>query len=163
LNGGAVFGAFYIPVQEVFNWFASRGRLLEFDVLPSLLARREIRESLPALLITEFAKPESPSDDLVGANGFEMKSSFHFDGELAAALYAGGAYGSEADGAGRAEKEEALRFCDAMFGSRFSEIWYYESSTAWTPWFRDEGWDWTAVLFDQRTHNLWLLAITDKD
>ena len=52
---------------------------------------------------------------------FQAKSSFLFDGELAEALYAGGAYTSP-QGDGRVEKERSLAFCEALFGLRLSEV-----------------------------------------
>jgi hypothetical protein len=93
---------------------------------------------------------------------FQATSSFLFDGELAGSLYAGGAYTS-ATGDGRTEKENALAFCEALFELRFSEVQYYSSHEAWTSWFGNIAWDWTAILFDLRTRALSILAITDSD
>jgi hypothetical protein len=93
---------------------------------------------------------------------FRVTSSFLFDGELAEKLYAGGAYTS-AKGDGRAEKENSLAFCEALFGLRLSEVWYCSSHSAWTPWFGNIAWDWTAILFDRRLRALSILAVTDSD
>ncbi len=93
---------------------------------------------------------------------FQERSSFLFDGELAKALYAGGAY-TTPQGDGRAEKESSLAFCEALFGLRFSEVWHCFTYSDWTPWFANVTGDWTAVLFDRRLRALSILASTDSD
>lgn len=164
-NGGALLAAFEVGPNDDFDWFASRNRLLEFDILPLLLARTEVRDALPALKIADFPVAEnfSTACSIESANGFEGSSPFNFDGELSHVLFYGGAYTSRADRDGRAEKEAALRFCDIAFGMRFSEVLYFKSHSAWTPWFGAIAWDWTAVLFDRRLRKLWILAVTDTD
>lgn len=104
----------------------------------------------------------SENCSLGDGSGFQMTSSFLFDGQLAQVLYSGGAY-TKSIGDGRIEKENSLAFCDAVFGSRFSEISCFSSHSAWTPWFQGIAWDWTAVLFDRRRRELALLAVTDTD
>jgi hypothetical protein len=164
-NGGALFAAFEVGPDSCFDWFASRNRLLEFDILQLLLARSEVRDALPALKIPDFHIDFSRASSVESANGFEEISPFWFDGYLSEILYRGGAYGSGAHGDGRAEKEAALRFCDAAFGMRFSEVLYFQTHNAWTPWFGDISiaLDWTAVLIDRRLRKLWILAVTDED
>ena len=93
---------------------------------------------------------------------FRVTSSFLFDGELAEELYAGGAYTSS-HGSGRAEKENSLAFCEALFGLRLSEVWYCSSRSDWIPWFANVTGDWTAILFDRRIRVLSILATTDSD
>lgn len=200
-NGGALFASFHVGPNETFDWFASRGRLLEFGLLRLLLDRVEVSSALTALEI-QPSKPEDPvfafrtmaeiiKSDFPGGvinpenpefaflrdlgigneyelgdceydGNFRVTSSFLFDGELAQALYFGGAYTS-AQGDGRAEKEQSLGFCDALFGLRLSEVWYCSSHSAWTPWFRNIACDWTAILFDPRLRALSIVAVTDSD
>lgn len=93
---------------------------------------------------------------------FQERSSFLFDGELATALYGGGAY-TTPQGDGRAEKESSLAFCEALFGLRFSEVWHCFTYSDWTPRFANVTGDWTAVLFDRRLRALSILATTDSD
>lgn len=119
-NGGAFFASWQVGSNKHFDWFASRNRLLEFGILRQLLARGEIRNGLPDLEIRPVL-----SDDLMSENcslgdgsGFQMTSSFLFDGQLAQVLYSGGAY-TKSIGDGRIEKENSLAFCDAVFGSRY--------------------------------------------
>src|SRR3954454_19129838 len=50
-NGGAIFATFRVGDSRTFDWFASRNRLAEFDILPSLLRREEVRVRLPELQI----------------------------------------------------------------------------------------------------------------
>jgi hypothetical protein len=110
--------------------------------------------------ITEDFEIGQPEYD----GNFRLTSSFLFDGELAQKLYYGGAYTSaSAKGDGRAEKENSLAFCEALFGLRLSEVGYYSTHNGWTPWFGNIGLDWTAILFDRRTRALSILAVTDTD
>jgi len=190
VNGGALFASFRVGPSKIFDWFASRGRLLEFGILRRLLDRDEVNRALPALKI-EPSKPDDPAfvvhrlgdlrpvdsgladfgirEDLqVGQfeydGNFRATSSFLFDGELAQKLYCGGAYtGASGRGDGRAEKENALAFCEALFGLRLAEVCYYSSHNDWTPWFGSIGLDWTAILFDQRARALSILAVSDTD
>ena len=163
-NGGALLIAFEVGPNSDFDWFASRERLLDFDILGLLLARREVRDALPALEIPDFCIDWSRAS-MESANGFEENSSFKFDSKLSRVLFYGGAYPSCTGSDGRAEKEAALRFCDTAFGMRFSEVSYYRSYSAWTDWFGSISTylDWTAVLFDRRLRKLWILAVTDSD
>jgi hypothetical protein len=57
-NGGVLFTSFNVGPSEAFDWFASRGRLLEFGILRQLLDRVEVSSALPALQI----QPSSPED-----------------------------------------------------------------------------------------------------
>jgi hypothetical protein len=173
--------------SKAFDWFASRSRLLEFGILRRLLDRVEVSSALPALKI-QPSTPEDPAfvvrrvgdyaPENYGINygigddyefgdyeydgNFRLTSSFLFDGQLAQVLYAGGAYTSTR-GDGKAEKENSLAFCEALFGLRFSEISHFSSQSAWTPWFGSIAWDWTAILFDRRVRALSILAVTDTD
>jgi len=200
-NGGALFASFNVGPSNAFDWFASRGRLLEFGILRQLLDRVEVSSALPALGI-QPSRPEDPAfavrtlgeiiksefpggvmnsdhpgfkslrdygivddyelGDCEYDGNFRVTSSFLFDGELAQAVYAGGAYTSP-EGDGRTEKENSLAFCEALFGLRLSEVWYCSSHSAWTPWFGNIAWDWTAILFDRRLRALSILAVTDSD
>ncbi len=189
-NGGALFASFQVGTSEIFDWFASRERLVEFGILRQLLDRNEVRSALPKLSI-EALRPDDPSlvvhalkkfgpiddsfavhgigeDTEVGNRGYEGElqwtSPFLFDGELARKLYTGGCY-TRPEGNGSSEKERSLAFCEALFGSRFAEISYYATHSPWTPWFGNisEGLDWTAILFDRRTRILSVLVTTDSD
>jgi hypothetical protein len=164
-NGGAYLAAFRVGPDSVFDWYASRNRLLEWDILPSLLRREEIRGSLPELTIPNTVVEGQPqgSCSVSTAEGFKMESAFMFDGRLAQTIYIGGAYSHPQTNDGRQAKQMALDFCDALFEQRFSEVQLFNNFDAWTPWFQNIAWDWTAVLFDTRQRMLFILAVTDTD
>lgn len=152
-NGGAYLAAFDVGPSSVFDWFASRNRLEDEQLLDELLTRPFVRQAFPELLIPSSGPIKS---------GLSMSSQFLFEGALSQALYQGGAYHT-AKGDGREEKLFSLEVCDAMFGLRFGEVSYYITYEAWTPWFNGIAWDLTAVLFDRRARKLWVTAITDTD
>jgi hypothetical protein len=163
-KGGALLSAFQISPDAGFDWFASRNRLLEQDILASLLWRSEIRQALPELMIPISSEQDAAFQSCVAGdgNGFKMESPFLFDGHLAQSLHTGGAYWKQ-QGDGKAERQLALSFCEAAFNSRFAEVLSYVSYDMWTRWFHGIAWDWTSVLFDLRLRNLWILAVTDTD
>lgn len=168
-NGGAHFSAFRVGESEIFDWFASRNRLAEYDIVSSLLGRSEVQMALPELRIPPAnSEIHAQHCSIVTVNGFEMESSFLFDGRLARTLYCGGAYGpdrlAETPNLGAKEaKQLALRLCDELFEQRFSEVDLFNNYSAWTPWFHGIAWDWTALLFDRRKRMFSILAITDTD
>jgi hypothetical protein len=163
-NGGAFLSAVMIEEDPIFDHFASRNWLLKYQLLGRLLHRTEIRTSLRDLAITDaIDPPESPAESLVSlTDGFTKESPFLFDGKLAWTLYEGGAY-HKPQGDGRTEKELANSFCEALFQNRYAEIEFFSSHHAWTPWFQDVNWDWTAVLLDLRKRMMWILVLTDTD
>ena len=164
-NGGAVLASIQVGANDTFDWFASRNRLLEFDVLRSLLRRESIRDALPELMIPieEASNGESDTCEIVKARGFEFDNPFLFDGQLAARLFTGGAYGSSQKIEAKAAKQLAMGFCDAVFQQRYGDVSLFSSYDAWTPWFHGIAWDWTAILFDRRDRRLSILAVTDTD
>jgi hypothetical protein len=163
VNGGAFLCAFRISPDRTFDWFASRRRLLEHNILASILSRSEVRESVSSLMIPAPEHSINPSSGpLTDAHDFSAESPFLFDGRLAGSLYSGGAY-TVWEGDGRAEKQLALDFCKAAFALRFGDLASYVNFGPWTPWFHEMGYDWTSVLFDVELRNLWMLAVTDTD
>jgi hypothetical protein len=150
--GGAYLVAFDVGPDLIFDWYASRNRLWEAELIDTLLVRQEIRTALPDLRI-----PSVPQN-----TGLGMHDPFLFDGHLSNILYVGGAYWSK-KGDGRSEKLFAIAVCDAMFSLRFGEITLCLSYAPWTPWFKGIAWDLTAAIFDRRLRRLWILVVTDTD
>lgn len=163
-NGGAVFATISVGSDRVLDWFASRNRWLEWEILPRILRREEIKESLTELNIGTLPAVAEAGEGCSTSNtdGFRMDNAFFFDGQLAACLYSGGAY-THPSGDGRSAKQLALDFCDALFQHRFADLSLFTSHNAWTSWFHEIAWDWTAVLFDRRKRVLHILAVTDTD
>jgi len=163
-NGGATFATVALGPDRVLDWFASRNRWLEWEILPRLLRREPITSFLAELQIGSLqgSPGEGGTCSTSGTDGFCMDNAFLFDGQLAACLYFGGAY-TRPVGDGRTAKQMALGFCEALFQQRFSEVSLFTSREAWTPWFHCIAWDWTAVLFDRRDRSLHILAVTDTD
>jgi hypothetical protein len=106
---------------------------------------------------------ETGACTIASSAGFKFDNPFLLDGQLAQALYAGGAYAAPSKIEGRAAKRLAMDFCKAVFGQRYEDVSLYTSYASWTPWFGGIAWDWTAVLFDRRERTLWILAVTDED
>jgi hypothetical protein len=167
-NGGAFLAVVRIEADSIFDWFASRNRLLENEILPLLLHRSEIRAILPEVKITESTQniQVAESQDacsITASNGFSFDNPFLLDGQLAQRLFAGGAYGPSLKISGRAAMQLAGDYCDAAFERRYEDVSLLSSYAAWTPWFAGIAWDWTSVLFDRRERKLWILAVTDED
>ncbi|HEX8812811.1 MAG TPA: hypothetical protein VF742_12540 [Terracidiphilus sp.] len=167
-NGGALLKAVRVGASDIFDWFASRNRLLENEILSSLLRRNEIKDLLPELLIQTDSSSHQDGHKtgacaITSSSGFNFDNPFLLDGQLAQNLFAGGAYPPEVKIDGRTAKRLATDFCEAVFGQRYEDVCLYTSYEAWTPWFYGIAWDWTAVLFDRRNRTIWILAVTDTD
>jgi hypothetical protein len=152
-NGGAHLALFDVGSDHVFDWFASRNRLTDEELLDTLLTHPSVQRALPELFLAPHERVTS---------GLAWYDEFLLDGTLARILYNGGAY-SKSQGDGRREKALALSVCEGMFGLRFGEVSCYISHDPWTSWFKDVAWDVTAVVFDRRKRKLWILTITDTD
>jgi len=151
-NGGAELACFRLPPDRLLDWYTSHNRWVFDGLADTLLSHPTMHSWL--------------LDRLSAGDGFESKlvgeSQFLFDGRLAQMLFAGGAY-HRSIGDGREEKEQAARFCDAMFQLRYADISFAASYEAWTPWFHGIAWDATFMVLDKRTRLLWILAVTDTD
>ncbi len=151
-NGGAHIAAFDVPTDTVFDWFASRNRLSDEELIDTLVTHPVIRTGLGEVRIPEIK----------ASTGLSLADPFLLDGRFAHCLYAGGAYWT-AESDGKNSKSLALDVCDAMFGMRYGEVALFESVEAWTPWFHGVAWDLTEVVFDRRLRRLWLFVVTDTD
>ncbi len=158
-NGGAVFGRWRLPPDPTVHWYASRNRLEEMGFFPAFLTHQKIRADLAVLRIPSV---------LARLPKFTWTSSFTLDGELAHKVYLGGAYTSreftqEATAIAAAAKQLGGRFCESLFGNRFTELEVYRTHTPWAPWFHDVAWDATWFGLDKRDRTAWLLCATDTD
>jgi hypothetical protein len=151
-HGGARLAAFEVGPDHTFDWFASRNRLSDEDLIDSLIIQPAIRVALHDLAIPE----------LKVRTGLGLGDPFQLDGTFARSLHYGGAYWTAKDD-GRYAKTLAVEVCEAMFGLRYGEVALVESSEAWTPWFHGVAWDLTEVVFDRRLRKLWIFAMTDTD
>jgi hypothetical protein len=151
-NGGAYLVAFEVSDDPIFNWFASRNRLSDDDLIDSLLIHPVIRSALRDLAI-----PDSKV-----SSGLKLADPFQLDGNFARRLYNGGAYWIVKED-GKSAKMLALAVCEAMFGLRYGEVAFVESFAAWTSWFHNVAWDLTEIVFDRRLRRLWVFVLTDTD
>jgi hypothetical protein len=151
-NGGAHIAAFDVLPDSIFDWFASRNRLSDEELIDTLITHPAIRAALGEIAIPEI-KPST---------GLALADPFLLDGRFARCLHAGGAYWN-AEGDGKTCKTLALDVCNAMFGLRYGEVALFESFQAWTPWFHNIAWDLTEVVFDRRLRRLWVFVVTDTD
>ncbi|NYF79066.1 hypothetical protein [Granulicella arctica] len=154
-----------IGTDDIFDWFASRNRLLENEILPLLMQREEIRALLPEVKIAESVRvtEDHGACSITASNGFTFDNPFLPDGQLAKRLFAGRAYGPDLKISGRNAMQLAGEYCEATFDKRYEEVSLFTSYAAWTPWFAGIAWDWTYVLFDRRERKLWILVVTDED
>ncbi|MEK7723610.1 MAG: hypothetical protein AAB336_04625, partial [Acidobacteriota bacterium] len=88
LGGLFHFKGFRVYENEIFDWFCSRGRLDEIDFDKNFLLSKRVLETFPYDI-----KTEQPHREIEKEPNFELKSEFVIDGELAALLFYGGAYG----------------------------------------------------------------------
>ncbi|CAA9532863.1 MAG: hypothetical protein AVDCRST_MAG05-4585 [uncultured Rubrobacteraceae bacterium] len=161
--GGARIGCFHVPEHKVFDWFASRNRLVGVDGGDELGFARHFFSS-PAVrsLFPEAGTTELPEDDMLDfPPTLQWGSPFTFEGEVAERIFQGGAYASFRGPPTRAIAT-ARRFREAIYGERYTDVRPYTSYDRWHEWFHYvEGATW--LLIDKRYRSIWLLCITDTD
>lgn len=156
-NGGYLIGQWRaVEYSEVTQWFASRNRLDEYELIRTLFASPAFREQLPQLAV--------PSDlaRVPGGLTEQWAGPLTLDGEWAALLVSGGAY-KAFEGSAREAKDLAGAATDALIGDRFEDFRVDASDQAWTPWFANVAWDVTYVLTDKRNAQMTVLCTTDND
>ncbi len=154
VNGGAEFARFKVSPHAVLNWFGSRDLLNEINFFEQFVTLPPVMDGLSAL---EIETPLTTDLDLT-----EDTSAFTLDGELAEALFLGGA-DEEFEGTAKQAKDIGMKFCETLFGSRYDEIQMYISQEPWTEWFAGVSWDVTWFGIDKRNYQVWVLCITDTD
>lgn len=160
LGGDIYFKGFKFHENEVFDWFCSRGRLDEIDFYNNFLLSDKVLKTF-----SESNNPDKPILKIDTAPDFETKDGFVIDGELAALLFHGGAYGSKYKKEPKLIKEKAQLFCSQLFHEKYSYdyVRYYTSTTAWNTWFIDFIIDYTYLIVCMKTRTIWILAYTDTD
>jgi len=163
-NGGAFIATFKIAENEVFDWFASRNRILEYDILSRLLRREEVRSQLSEISISDaFAGNVAEACSITNSDGFSFDNPFLLDGQLAQHLFAGGAYPYATKIDGKTAMQLAADYCEAIFNRRYEDVRLYTSYEAWSPWFFGIAWDWSSIVFDRRNRTFWILVVTGTD
>lgn len=158
IGGELYFKGFKISENEIFDWFCSRGRLTEIDFENKFLLSDKVLESF----VTN--KIDKPS--IIG-NGpkLQLKNEFIIDGELAALLFHGGAYGSKFKKSPKEIKNKAQDFCNQLFNENYCSdyVMFYTSNEAWNTWFNNFIIDLTFILICMKTRTIWIIAFTDMD
>jgi hypothetical protein len=157
VNGGVLLRRFratsYAPATQ---WFASRNRLVEYELHRVFLDHPVVRQELAELQIpTELER-------VPGGLKEEWSGALALDGTLAARLVHGGAY-QKFTGPAHQAKAISAAAVQALIGQRYEDIRVDRSTTAWTPWFYDIAWDLTIVLTDYAHATITTLCVTDTD
>jgi hypothetical protein len=152
-NGGAQFTRFTIAYHPILHWFVVRNRWDDLHFFDTFFRLPIVRATLPEFTV---------ADDYSLTTAFKPGSLFTLDGEIASALFQGGAYTSFL---GTASEAKALgdAFVESLFADRYHEVIVYRSDTAWAAWFHDLAWDTTWVMIDRRHLTIDILCITDTD
>jgi hypothetical protein len=156
-NGGYLIGKWKaVEYSDVTQWFVSRNRLAEYELLRTLFVSPAFRERLPELAV--------PGDlaRVPGGLTEQWAGSLMLDGAWAGILVSGGAY-KRFEGSARAAKDLAGAAANALIGDRFEDFRVDVSDNASTPWFADVAWDITYVLTDMRNAEVTVLCATDSD
>ncbi len=162
LGGDIYFKGFKVCENEIFDWFCSRGRLDEIDFNKEFLLSERVLKTFKRV---EEDQIENRAYEINKKPKFNCKSEFVIDGELAALLYHGGAYGSKYKEEPKVIKEKARYFCNELFEEKYQHeyVRYYTSSTAWNSWFIDFIIDHTFLIICMKSRTIWVLAFTDTD
>lgn len=153
LNGWVLFRSFLLPAHPVIDWYAPR-----YNLEGMLFFHRFWFAPTPASMLSQLRV----ADDYNNNPPFLRGDSFTFAGELASALFRGGAY-EYSSGTGAAEMELGLAAAHELMQDRYAEVMVYANRRAWTPAFCDVAWDHSWMLVDPRLHCVHTLFATDTD
>lgn len=157
IDGGYLIGRWKaVAYSDVTQWFISRNRLEEYELIRELFSSQIFNEQLPELLV-----PEKLERVPAGLKE-QWSGSLMLDGAWAGKIISGGAYKSF-DGTAAEAKRLATAATDALIEDRFEDVRVDVTHEAWTPWFADVAWDATYVLTDTRNAELTVLCVTDTD
>jgi hypothetical protein len=125
----------------------------ENSLLLSFLASPEVSVALPELEV---------GDGLAAVPDFERLDSAQLRMRLVGDLVQGGAY-RRLSGT-RWQAEVLVRnLLEALCGSKGGDLVAFESSVAWSRWFKDVAWDATWIVVCPEDQTLCLLCETDTD
>ncbi|WKB82457.1 hypothetical protein QYR09_05350 [Cellulophaga lytica] len=160
LGGNIYFKGFRFQENDIFDWFCSRGRLDEIDFNNKFLLSNKVLKTF-----SDSNNPDTTVFKIDKEPNFDTKDGFVIDGELAALLFHGGAYGSKYKKEPSQIKEKARLFCSQLFREKYSYdyVRYYTSTNAWNTWFIDFIIDYTYLIVCMETRTIWILAFTDTD
>jgi hypothetical protein len=150
VNGGVEFAAFHLSDHPTLQHPA----LLQPDPLffEDFLKQPVVQNELAELYQETIQTPL----ELTFVNPYQLES------DLAYLLYTGGAY-RDLRYIPEKPKNVAAAFCNALFGERFSKVYFYQTWKPWSSWFFDIAWDHTFFGFDRHLNRAWVLCATDTD
>lgn len=151
-NGGACFASFRFPGTVRFLTAVSRGELIASGFFDHLWQTDAVRRTLPEVAADPGFQCKLP---------FVRGNPFTLDGELATALFFGGAYGDYKGTAADARAEAATPAAE-LLGSRFERSLVFTNHGPWCDYFLGMV-DWSWVVFDTDARLIHVLCATDWD
>ncbi len=144
------------------EWFLSRNRLKEFGFVQAMLGSPALAVALPEVVAGLGRRRFTDQGPVDMVKEFRVENPFGLDGVLAGLLWWGGPYKHFPGTAGQA-KEMGVAVCAELIGDRWDEFDLYVSHLAWSLWFDDIAWDFTAALIDRRGMSATLIMATGTD
>jgi hypothetical protein len=152
VNGGACFGSFRFPATGPFLAVAGRGELAGSGFFDHLWQTETVHRVLPELAAEPGFRTRRP---------FAWGNPFTLDGELASALFHGGAY-SQYKGTAAKAKAEAAAPAAELLGRRFERSQVFTNHGEWCGYCSGIV-DWTWVVLDFQAHLLHVVCAMDVD
>ena len=152
-NGKVNMVCLEIPENNILDWFLSRNRSEEYNIIHWLLQQAW---GLPLQNEREVSEKYGSGIKMVWGSPFTLS------GQIAQSLFQGGAY-SGYKGSGADALKISENFRKAIFDDRFNEIFVFFITGPWTKWFHGVAWDYTWFILDKRNRLIWLLSVTDMD
>lgn len=154
VNGDVRFGAFGIPVHDVFDWYLSRNQVHNLGFFEHFWQSPVVYQEFPYKLKDYNA---------YSVDVFAWSNPFILGGELACTLSYGGAYQRHANG-----PVHAKTLGDAValewIGEDYDDVLVYTGHHfAWSEFFLDVAWDCTWVAINKKRRHIYVIIATDTD
>lgn len=152
-NGSVLFHSFSIPVDPVFDWYFERNRLHECNFF-----ERFWRTPTPAAAI-----PHQPASlNYYEMSLFQWTTAFHLGADLSSLLFSGGAF-SRSSGYGQEARRVGEAAAAELLAGDYEETLFFHCHSAWSDFFMDVAWDYTAVIVSKPLRLVHTILATDTD
>ena len=153
LNGNVLYSQFFVPENDIFDWYASRNRFHEMGFFEKFWHTDTVKTAFPF----ELADLNFYDEKI-----FKWSSPFVLGGSMAWVLSSGGPYERHAAGPVDA-KNIADEAAADLIQNQYDDILVYEAHCAWSDFYMDIAWDCTWVIVDKTSRRIHVLMATDTD
>lgn len=152
-NGSVVFHSFRLPEHPVLEWYFERNQLHECNFFERFWQALTVATKIPYKLAPLNFYERSI---------FEWCTPFQLGGNLSALIFSGGAY-SSSTGYGPEARRLGEGAAAELLAGDYEQTLFFQSHAAWSDFFMDIAWDYTAIVLSKPSRLVHVILATDLD